>query len=425
MSVESDKRLEKCPHCGSTDFHYDAADRVLRCAHCRSVFEPDGTERPDPVFDELDKDSDEVDASGKIEGEGSVAAVRCPECGMQTMALRPKLESALCPWCRASLKEAEAVSREAIPGRVAPFAVKREAAFETMQNLLRPLRRYAYGPFKDNLKPENIRAVHIPYLVADVGARVKLEGMGEKTIRSGLTVEYDVYRTAQEFDAAAFDLPLELRRRDGDKTPRDRAGGVADDLIPFDSGNAVAFRPELLENAVLANRKLDAKRFLPNARGMALSAAKRCAVEEAFDRGVSWDSSEITVKGVTTRSIGCPVWVYGCLIGKGKKQRLLWLAVNGVDGARVGFIPCGKAKLAKAAALISLIFVFCALWLRLSDSFWQYPSWLLAAYLGPRFYWSRAQRYGYFSRSRDWLSAARVAARRTRRNDNFLYRARS
>ncbi len=64
----------------------------------------------------------------------------------------------------------------------------------------------------------------------------------------------------------------------------------------------------------------------------------------SYNRGVRWESEQVSIKGSRWVALLLPVWLYGFVETRGSRQITHYIAVNGRTGATMGSVPINRKK---------------------------------------------------------------------------------
>ncbi|MBS1846913.1 MAG: TFIIB-type zinc ribbon-containing protein [Actinobacteria bacterium] len=366
--------LVKCPSCGATEIALNIASGKLRCAYCRHEWLP---ESGDDAFD-LNGDIGLLD--GLVIGAGSqdiqasvdlVRTFKCSACGAEVVIDTASSLQARCHWCRNTLSVNDQIENGAVPDVVLPFSLTKEQAVAKIDEFVGARKFFAHPRFKAEFNAENVIGVYLPYMIIDVNAHAKMSGEAEHqtreyTVRVGDDTETrydaDVYRVAREFDLHINDLTIESSEERAQRGFHN-SNNVINAIMPFDTENSLRWDANFLSGFSSERRDTDIGDLTPKVTAESKDIARFSANDtlEFYDRGVRWDSEELTVKGQRWVAAYLPVWLYSYFQDKGDGHGMLhYVAVNGRTGSTMGSVPLHQPKLLAVSTIVEVIAVILA-----------------------------------------------------------------
>ncbi|GAA1401890.1 TFIIB-type zinc ribbon-containing protein [Oerskovia paurometabola] len=373
--------LVKCIRCGATEIAYDVAKATLRCGFCRYEWVSTVT------LADLGLDGNIGGLEGVVLGSGSADIVpsaeeiltfRCAGCGADVVVDTAHGTQARCHWCRNVLSVNQQVPNGAVPDVLLPFRLPKEDAVVGIRQFVGRRQFYAHPRFRAEFSPENVVGVYLPYLVADLNAKARLEGQGEHLVRRyTVTVrgsdgkdttetryDYDLYDVVREFDLHVDDLTIESSADRRDHGGKARTNNVINTILPFDVENAVRYDSNYLSGFTAERRDSD----VDDLRDPAFAQAKEIARFRArdmidfYDRGVRWDRERLDVVGQRWVAAYLPVWLYSYHeVRKNGSSLLHYVAVNGRTGETMGSVPVNHRRLLAVSVVVEAVAAVAAL----------------------------------------------------------------
>lgn len=326
-----------CPDCGGA-LVYDIGAKAMRCLNCGN--RKNVTDLPDPTGD-----ADEMD----------VAEFRCASCGAE-LQTRENMTTARCVFCGSDVLLPARMARTKRPEWIVPFKVTREECEKQFQRHLQGA-KYAPSDLTGKESVGSFLPVYIPYWDYDI------DGEGEKTLTAVYTrrdsaffyrdtVEYRVmskiHAGGHLYDASsAFD----------DETA-ERLAMTDIGRVPFHAGYLSAFFAEAPDAPAdkLPRQNLRSK----------ASEALNAAFSKQTNASASSQDPLPPVK--ETASLGLlPVWLMASRYGR----RVLYTAVDGVNGRVICDAPPGRKKYLLLSAALSAVFFLLLYFIFLPMVVWQ------------------------------------------------------
>lgn len=361
--------LTKCGRCGSTDITLNIATGNLRCAFCR--FEWQSTNMNEAYG--LNKGIGSL--RGVVMGSGSadiipsteqVLTFKCSACGAEVVIDTNHGTQARCHWCRNMLSMNQQVPNGAVPDMVLPFRLPKEEAVRRIGEFVSKRRFYAHRRFREEFNPENVMGIYLPYMVVDVNAHATFTGQGEHQTRT-YTVKVgdnhqrrydaDLYDVVRDFDLHVNDLTVESSSERLSRTSA-ATNNIINSIMPFDVEHAVAYDSNYLAGFTSERRDTNLDQLTPVVLAQTQDIARHQAIPtlEFYDRGVRWDSEQVTVAGQRWVSAYLPVWLYSYHQVKPNGRSLLhYVAVNARTGETMGSVPINQRRLVTASAIAQVV----------------------------------------------------------------------
>lgn len=301
----------------------------------------------------------------------NVITLKCSSCGAEVvMDIRnTKLEK--CPWCRNTLLLNEQIQNGSMPNLILPFSIAKEDAKKIIDDFLNRKKFFLHPKFIEEFTMENIVGVYFPYILMDINSYVDLKGQGEKLIKrytrgignnEETFYDADLFKVERLFDLVVHDLNVLL----DSKTSLEKDNNIINTLMPFDIENCVAYNINYLNGCI--SEKLDINiEHLNNTINRKLKNIARSAINETleeYDRGIFWNTENITTREQQLKIIYLPVWVYSYQEISDNKKDLHYIAVNARTKKVMGHLPIYYPKLIGISFVIEVIGILFALFTR-------------------------------------------------------------
>ncbi len=361
----------KCPKCGATDIALNTKTGKLRCNFCRHEF--------DPVKVDISPDIQNLEGirigsgASQIQADTKdVVTLKCSSCGAEVVIDTASATQARCHWCRNTLSINQQVPNGAVPDVVLPFKMNKNEARSKIEGFVLKRKFFAHPTFTKEFTTENICGVYFPYMLVDVNAHMKLEGLGEiqtkrYTVKSGdheeTYYDADSYSVGRDFDIAIDDLSIEASADKLDYSSKDKTTNIINAIMPFDTENCVRYDSNYIKGYTSEKRDTDIKDLKEITETQAADVARHSIKNSIskYDRGVSWKSEDFNIKGESWTASYLPVWLYSYLEKKNGKNLLHYVAVNARNGQTMGSVPINKTKLILTSFIIEIVAFFLAL----------------------------------------------------------------
>lgn len=358
--------LVKCARCGATDIQYSVAAHALVCGNCRSQWN-------EPLLEsEVDLTRGIADLRGAVlshtasdlVADQSVVTLKCTACGAEVVISAAESVQTRCHWCRNFLSAGSRIPNGAVPDGVLPFVVSKEDAVETIRAFVRDRTFFAHPKFLAEFAPENVVGVYLPYFVFDGGTRASLSGQGEVELRRWTekrgdkeTRYYsaDVYDVARSFTMTVDDLLLESSAERADLTDPSQTNNIVNAILPFDVKQVVRYNANYLRGFTSERRDVNVSELdaVVKDRLLTLARSQADGLTTRYDRGVRWDSEDVTLVGSRWVTVYLPIWLYSYY--QPDKRVKHFVAVNGQNKEVMGSIPLNMAKLMAMTALVFVV----------------------------------------------------------------------
>ncbi|MBO4854842.1 hypothetical protein J5500_00350 [Candidatus Saccharibacteria bacterium] len=337
QEIKTKGKVLRCPNCGASDAEYDIDAGGLRCNHCRTVFASPKVNQ----FGGFEELVGEVRGSGAndLRNDDYLVTFNCPSCGALVM-LDKESKDIHCHWCRHNLSAAEKVPNGEMPDLILPFSVKRHTAFQKMLEFARERKVFSIGRFHWQLKEENLQPVFLPYVLVDVRAQVKVDGLGYIVDDGKMkNVKVDC-----EFEMRIDDLTVEASRDKLNQNSIINTNHIINSILPFDTENAVAWDARLLKGYSCEKRDVNIEGLKTRLDYQIADIAKAQIDEVALNiKGGHLNVGEVKYIGRKWKTAFFPVWLYSCRgPGFGKRRKIHYIAVNARTGEIMGSVPVKK-----------------------------------------------------------------------------------
>lgn len=414
---------EKCPKCGSTDITLNVNTGKLRCDFCRFEFEPQKVEGLEKDISKLNGTIQTSGVQNIVADSKSVVTFKCSSCGAEVVVDTAEASQARCHWCRNMLSVNQQVPNGSIPDFVLPFKVKKEEAKQEIEKFVGKRKFFANPTFRKEFTTENIMGVYFPYILVDINSHSSFSGLAEKTLRTHYhdnNTTYDVsqYNVEREFDLSINGLTIESnsKRLNGSSN---ETSNIINAIMPFDVDNCVKYDSNFLKGYTSEKRDLNVDQVKGLIKNEAEDIARFSANESLtdYDRGVSWASQNVEIKGEQWKSAYLPVWLYSYQQIKGDKSILHYVAVNARTKETIGSVPIHMPKLIAVSALVEALGIFLML-----NVDWDYS--FVFALLGIIFFAINYFNYRNSNARNTYETETKKEIRNLRKVDNF-YRERN
>ncbi len=363
---------DKCPKCGSTDISPNKKTGKLHCNFCRFEF---SGETVDGVEDDLKKlvNKNVSESLQNIPADvKDVLTFKCESCGAEVIIDTKEKLQARCHWCRNTLSINQVIENGAVPDMVLPFSVPKEEAELKINEFVNKRKMFAHPDFKQEFNSNNVMGVYLPYIVVDVNAHSKNDGLGEITTRtytvgSGdnrrTVYDYDRYKVFREYDITIDNITVESNLDKLDKKSETKTTNIINSIMPFDVENSVAWNANYLRGYSSEKRdvNIDNLEILVETQAQDISRHAVNAHLKEYNRGVSWKIEEFSIKGEQWHSAYLPVWLYSYQENHQKGGNLHYVAVNARTKETMGSVPINKPKLLFISAIVEVIAVIISL----------------------------------------------------------------
>lgn len=363
--VDSSNVQEKCPKCGATDISLNINSGKLRCNFCRYEFEP---LKISGMQDDITK------LEGKIVGSGAqdiiadcndIMTFKCSSCGAEVVIDTASSTQARCHWCRNILSVNEQIPNGSVPDVLLPFSISKDVAREQIDNFVGRRKFFAHPKFKQEFTTENIMGVYFPYMIVDVNSHAKLVGQGEQLVRrytrgsednSRTYYDANLYNVSREFDLTINGLTVESSADKLNKSANN-TNNVINSIMPFDIENCVKFNSNYLKGYTSEKRDINIEQLsnLVNVQSRDIARFAANDTLKNYDRGVSWSSEELNIKGQQWKAAYLPVWLYSYQQVSGDKKMLHYVAVNARTKEVMGSVPIHIPKLLLISAFVEIL----------------------------------------------------------------------
>lgn len=358
--------LITCVSCGASEVTYNSAKGMFKCAFCRH-------EWAEVKLDELMGLSHGIgelqgttvsSAAIDISSDETLVTMKCTGCGAEVVVNTDNTLQARCHWCKHTLSINNRIENGAVPDGILPFTITKQQAMEAISGFAGKRKSFQHPEFTRSFKPENVMGVYMPYMTVDGNISARLDGVGEtltKAIRRDKrpTIYHaKQFQVMRSMDLHIDDLIVETSSDKVDIHSDTSTNNIINAVLPFDVKNIARFDANFLGTEYTSERRdMDVKHaesyavghFMTIARGAAQSSVSK------YDRGVRWDSEQVSVKGSRWTAVLLPVWLYGFVETKKGKQITHYLAVNGRTGYVMGSVPINTKKARLVCWIVTIV----------------------------------------------------------------------
>ena len=367
----------KCPKCGSTVISLNQKNGLLRCNYCRNEFAPNKLEG---MVEDLSTLEGRVVGSGAqniVADTNDVLTFKCSSCGAEVVINTASASQARCHWCRNTLSVNEQIPNGAIPDALLPFSIPKEDAKKQIEDFVGKRKFFAHPKFKKEFTTENIMGVYFPYMIIDANAHVTLSGQGEHRVRRYVRgigqnaqtyYDADLYNVEREFDLVINGLTVESNS-ERTSNSNGQTNNVINAIMPFDTENCVKYDANYLNGFSSERRNTNIEDLENKVKTQSQDIARFAANESLknYDRGVKWESENLSTKGQQWKTAYLPVWLYSYQQISGSKKLLHYVAVNARTKETMGSVPLHIPKLLLISVFVEIFGVFATLFLN-----WEY-----------------------------------------------------
>lgn len=361
----------KCKKCGSTEISLNVDTGKLRCHWCRHEQDP-------PKFESDLKDITQLQgqvigsgASNAVFDENDAITLKCSSCASEVIVDTSESTRARCHWCRNMLSINNKVPNGAVPDKVLPFAVKKEAARAEIEKFVNDRQFFAHPKFKVEFTTENIMGVYMPYMVIDANVKANFSGEGEvllrtwtetRTVGSGdkkrtVTTRYydaDRYAISRDFDMTVEGLTIESNSEKLQHGSSNRTNNVINAIKPFDLEKSMRWDSNFMTGYTAQKRdtNVDDLRGLVEVKITDVARHQIRTTISSYDRGVRWRSENLNVIGKQWKAAYFPIWLYSY---QQPNKNIHYVAVNGQSLKTMGSVPINHKKLAIVSLIVAVV----------------------------------------------------------------------
>ena len=246
------------------------------------------------------------------------------------------------------------------------FKVKKDEAKQAIERFVGKRKFYAHPKFKQEFTTNNIMGVYFPFMVVDLNAHSNLAGLGEHQTRSYYEgsgehrVTYydaDLYQVGRDFDLTIHGLSIESNKDRLDTTNKTKTNNIINSIMPFDVENSVKYDSNYLKGFTSERRDTNISDLTSIVTERAKDVARFAANPSLknYDRGVSWQTEQLEIKGQQWKSAYLPVWLYSYQEEKNDRKILHYVAVNARTKESMGSVPIYLPKLFLFAFLVEIL----------------------------------------------------------------------
>lgn len=361
----------KCEKCGSTEISLNIDTGKLRCHWCRHEQEPLKFEQASIDYTQLEGQVVGSGARDAVFDEKDAITLKCSSCASEVIVNTSESTQARCHWCRHTLSINHQVPNGAVPDKILPFAVKKEAAFAEVDKFVNERRFFAHPKFKEEFTAENTMGVYLPYMVIDANVKAKFDGEGEvllntwietRTVGSGknkrtVTTRYynaDRYAISRDFDMTVEGLTIESNSEKLQHGSSSRTNNVINAIKPFDLEKSTRWDSNFMTGYTAQKRDMnvDDLRGLVDVKITDIARHQMLNTITSYDRGVRWKSEHLNVIGVQWKAAYFPIWLYSYQL---PNHKIHYVAVNGQSLKTMGSVPIDHKKLAMVSLLVAVV----------------------------------------------------------------------
>ena len=367
--VDAKNGQDKCPKCGSTDISTNMYSGKLRCNFCRYEF---NLEKVEGLVTDISKLQGQVVGSGAqdiVADTNDILTFKCSSCGAEVVIDTASSQQARCHWCRNTLSVNQQIPNGSIPNVVLPFKINKDTAKMQIEKFVGKRKFFAHPKFKEEFTTNNIMGVYFPYMLVDVNAHVNFSGEGEHQTRKyyrgsddnrEVYYDADLYHVEREFDLTINGLSVESRADRLNNADTDKTNNIINSIMPFDVENCVKYNANFLKGYTSEKRDTNIEQLRTIVDTQSKDIARFAANDtlKQYDRGVSWSSEQLDVKGQQWQAAYLPVWLYSYQQVKGDKKLLHYVAVNARTKETMGSVPIHMPKLIGVSILVEIVGIF-------------------------------------------------------------------
>lgn len=358
--------ISKCPSCGSSDIQLNIGTGLLHCNYCQREFS-EASDGIDGDISQLFGMHIGAGASDIAADAADVVTLKCSACGAEVVVDTNEAPQARCHWCRNMLSLNQQVPNGAVPDAVMPFRITKEQARGRIEQFVGKRRFFAHPRFKAEFTTNNIMGVYLPYMVIDANAHAEFAGVGEHETRRYTTgsgnskqtkYDADVYAVGRGFDLYVDDLTVEASTERLNQSVAINSNNVINAILPYPLKETVRFNANYLRGFTSEKRSVNRDEIDPLVRAQVGDIARWQAWQQAtfYDRGIRWDTEDITIKGALWKTVYLPVWLYSYLEVKSNGKKFLhYVAVNACTGETMGSVPIHTPKLIAVSFVVEVV----------------------------------------------------------------------
>ena len=351
----------KCEKCGSTEISLHVETGMLRCHWCRHEQAPAKFEAPPLDLAKLQGQVIGSGASDAVFDENDAITLKCTSCAAEVVINTAESTQARCHWCRNTLSINHQVPNGAVPDKVLPFAVKKEAAQVEIEKFVNKRQFFANPKFKESFTIENTMGVYMPYMVVDANVAAKFSGEGEillrtwtesRTVGSGenrrtVTTRYydaDRYAISRAFEMTVEGLTIESNSEKLHYGSSNQTNNVINAIKPFDLEKSMRWNAHLMTGYTAQKRDTNIE-DLQGLVEVKMTDIARYQIRNTitrYDRGVRWQSENLKTLGHQWKAAYFPIWLYSYQM---VDKSIHYVAVNGQTLKTMGSVPVHHSKL--------------------------------------------------------------------------------
>ena len=270
-------------------------------------------------------------------------------------------------------------------------------------------------------------------MVVDLNLSASLSGNGEILIRqytlrtrnSSITYyDADAYKVSRKFDLLVENLTIISNSAKINFSDSNKTNNIINAIKPFDTEESVRWNPNYLKGYASEKRDTDIEELEKTMKDKAKDIARFKANDtlKKYNRGVSWNSEEIDIKGEQWKAAYLPIWLYSYQQVKSDGKKVLhYVAANARTNKVMGSVPVHQPRLLLVSFIVEVIgFILMILTLGMIEEFA-----LLFLIGGPVFYGviyskyrNKSARYEHETKTKSTMenlvSSDQLIGRRTR-----------
>jgi len=365
---------EKCEKCGSTEISLNVDTGKLRCHWCRHEQEPSKFESNVKDITQLQGQIIGTGAQDAIFDDNDAITLKCSSCASEVIIDTSESTQARCHWCRNTLSINNKVPNGAVPDKVLPFTVKKDAARIKIEKFVNARQFFAHSKFKSEFTTENIMGVYMPYMVIDANVKANFSGEGEillrtwtesRTVGTGdkkrtVTTRYydaDRYKILRDFDMTVEGLTIESNSEKLKHGSSKHTNNIINAIKPFDLEKSMHWNANFMTGYTAQKRDTN----VDDLRGLVEVQIKDIARHQirntinSYDRGVRWKSENLNVIGKQWKAAYFPIWLYSY---QNSNKHIHYVAVNGQSLKTMGSVPINHMKLLIFSVITGILATF-------------------------------------------------------------------
>lgn len=321
----------KCPNCGG-ELKYNVNDKVVKCDHCGSTFNPD---------EQIAKTKTAEENTGY---QGKV--YNCTQCGANLMTF-DETAITFCSYCGSQAMLESKMIQQTNPDFIIPFTIDKDKCVKKFKD---KVNKSVFVPnyMKSDLVVEKFRGIYIPYCIYKLGFKGVDKEKGEKySHRSGDYQYYDQFSVEFNVDAKYEGFSYDLASKFYDKYS---------EAIPFNEEEKKPFNANYMLGYYADAKDVDSNIYLNQAIEEANADYKKrlLATKEASQYGCS--TASIKFDNIDQKVGMFPL--YFLAIRSKNQKNINYAVVNGQTGELVTELPVSYTKYLIGSLIMSVIIFF-------------------------------------------------------------------